>query len=281
MQDENRMDPAEQQLVAGEVMETLGEPDPAEAAEAATNDAPDNTAERQRKDDPLYVQKRLKRQERAHAREMREMQNQIQELSQRLQGQADQGERGADTFGSDSADTIAAGDIDTIVQRAISQAMKQKEMEQRKAQEMQKLAHIEKQFQSLNDHLDQVGDQYDDFDETVRGRDVPFTDAMREASLVLPMSGKGSAGEVLYKLGKNRAELERISKLHPLDQAKEMIKLSMALMGGQSSGNDQMPNSQKSLGLIKSQPAYSSGDITDRTPVSELRKRMRDGWKKR
>lgn len=282
MQDEDRMPEAEKEPLAQEVMEDLGEPKPSEAAEEINE--PISAERNQGFDDPLYVQKRLKRQERAHAKELRGMRDQIRQLSERLQQPRDaydQPERGADQYAAGGEDTIAAGDMNQVISRAVSQALRAKEDEERRAKDAQALEHVQRQYDSLNDHLDSLSDKYDDFDDVVRGERVPFTSSMREASLVLPTSGRGSAGEVLYKLGKNRSELERISKLHPLDQAKEMIKLSMALMGGQN-GDESNRSPQRTLSQIKSNPsAYSSQDITERTPISELRQRMKAGWKRR
>src|SRR6185369_15898284 len=93
-------------------------------------------------------------------------------------------------------------------------------------------AHVQKQYHGLHKHLDEVADRYNDFDDVVRGEEAPFTAHMRDAALLLPHSGPGSAGEVLYELGKNKSELERISKLHPIDQARELTMMSHALAKG-------------------------------------------------
>jgi hypothetical protein len=129
----------------------------------------------------------------------------------------------------------------------------------------------------MHKHLDKMSDKYDDFDEVVKGEDAPFTTHMATAAMLLPRTGAGSAGEVLYKLGKNPEELKRIANLHPLDQASEMVKLSHALIsGGEQKGSS---NPSRPLGNIKSNPVTNSRDVTDKTPVSELRRRMKTGWK--
>jgi len=139
------------------------------------------------------------------------------------------------------------------------------------------MQHVHRKYQDLSSHLDHMADKYDDFDELVRGHDAPFTTQLRDAALVLPKSGPGSAGEVLYKLGKNKEDLERISKLHPLDQVTEMVKLSHALISG--SGNQGGNQTHRPLGNIKNNPVTNSGAVTEKTSVGELRKRMRSGWK--
>jgi len=157
--------------------------------------------------------------------------------------------------------------MDDQIQRAVAAAMRAKDEHESRAKEAEKAAHVHQQYQNLQDHLDATADKYDDFDDVVRGDKVPFTEAMRDASLLLD-----NPGDVLYKLGKNRPELERIAKLHPLDQAKEMVKLSVALMsGGGKSGSAPRP-----IGQIKNTPVAPS-QVNDNTPASEIRARMKAG----
>ena len=63
--------------------------------------------------------------------------------------------------------------------------------------------HVQKQYKELYKHLDTMGDKYDDFHDTVFGDEAQFTPAMRDYSMTFPKKGTGSAGEVLYHLGKN------------------------------------------------------------------------------
>ena len=114
----------------------------------------------------------------------------------------------------------------------------------------------------------------DDFDDVVRGDDIPFSHHVRDALLLVE-----NPAEVAYKLGKNKAELERISKLHPIDQAREVNKLSFSLMGGKD-GKSSSPSKASPLGNIRQNPAHSSHAVTDKTPPSEIRRRMKAGtWK--
>lgn len=217
--------------------------------------------------DPTGVKARLKRQERFHQREMRDMRAQLENMHSRMNSnpQMDQ---------SRNDNNSEPGSVDELVHRAVSHALNHRDMEERKAKEAQHQAYIDKQHQELKRHLDHVSDKYDDFEE-VTGGDAPFTNHMVSAALMLPKKGAGSAGEVIYKLGKNPAELERISKLHPLDQASEMVKLSHALMGGE----DNKSSSPRPLGQIKNTPVNNSHHITDKTSISELRQRMKSNWK--
>lgn len=223
--------------------------------------------------DPLYVQKRLKQQKRAHEREIREMHARIAELQR---------------YVSPVADNIAAnnyvdpgitpsggnpGNIDETIQKAVAFALQQKDLEERKAKEAQAQADLAQQYQNLQKHLDQTSDKYDDFDDVVRDSNAPFTPTIRDAALLLPTEGAGSAGEVLYKLGKNPEELARISQLLPHKQAAEMVKLSHAL----AKGEEQKGSSSRPLGTIKANPVVNSVGVTEKTSPAQIRALMRAG----
>ena len=240
--------------MAEEVNESLGTEKMPEAQAEGTEQA----------NVPLHsLQKRLKQQERTHAREMREMQARMAQM------QAGQGQ-----MQSQPPMQPSMGGIDEQIQQGVRLALQQMEMEQRKAKEAENAAKVQKQYGELQKHLDATADKYEDFDDVVHGHDAPFSEHMRDAALFLPKKGAGSAGEVLYHLGKNREELERISKLHPLDQASEMVKLSHALIsGGEAKGTQPA----RPLGQIKSNPVTNSYAITDKTTPAEIRARMKAG----
>lgn len=224
------------------------------------------------KGDPLYVQKRLKQQRRAHEREIRELQARMDQMQSQLQPNQYQAPSPYDSGNPmQQQPQQSSGNMD-MIQQAVGYALQQRDMEERKAREAQAQQHIAKQYQELNRHLDQTSDKYDDFDDIVRG-DAPFTAPMRDAALMLPKKGPGSAGEVLYQLGKNPEELSRIAKLHPVDQAKELVALSHALI----SGGENKQSQSRPLGNIKSNPVINSLGITEKTPISDIRSRMKQG----
>ncbi len=263
--DAREMSSQEQEGLAGDVMDSLGE-----TTEAVQEGQPSED-QSQSESDPLFVQKRLKQQKRAHDREMREMREQLMRMQSSQQQSPQYPETG-------SYDQPEMGGEDERIHRAVSYALQHKEMEERKAHEAQQMQHVHRSYQDLTRHLDHMADKYDDFDDVVRGPDAPFTAQLRDAALVLPKSGPGSAGEVLYKLGRNKEDLARISKLHPLDQVSEMVKLSHALISnGGSPGSQQ---TSRPLGNIKNNPVTNSGGVSDKTSVSDLRKRMREGGKR-
>lgn len=221
---------------------------------------------------PKGVKERLARQERKHQREMREMRSALE--SMHSQHTSRQNEPNENTSLDNLHNPSNQGGMEDQIHKAVSYALQHKENEERKAKEAEQAQHVYKQYGELDKHLNQIADKYDDFDDVVRG-DLPFTSQMRDVALMLPKKGAGSAGEVLYKLGKNPDELHRISKLHPLDQASEMIKLSHLLMNGEEKRN----SSPNQLSQIKSMPVMSSRSVNEKTPISELRRRMNQGWK--
>lgn len=257
----------EKESLAGDVMESVGES--REAGSDAVNDDHESNGANGA-NDPLYVQKRLKQQKRAHDREIRALHERIQTMQS--QGQPNTQQNIDQTV--DPYEPPQSGDMAEHIHKAVSQVLRHKEEQEHKAKEAERMEHVNKQYQKLHKHLDGVADKYDDFDDVVRGDDAPFTPHMRDAALLLPHSGSGSAGEVLYKLGKNRGELERIAKLHPLEQARELNALSHAMAKGEEHKNS---TQQRPLGNIKNNPVSNSHAITEKTSPSEIRARMKAG----
>ncbi len=215
---------------------------------------------------------RLKQKNRALEREVRDLQARTADMQQRMEPQSQNQQMNP----YDGQGQQPSG-VDEQIHKAVSYALQHKENEERKAHAAQQAMHVQKQYEGLHNHLDHMSDKYDDFDDVVRGHDVPITPHMRDASLFLPQEGPGSAGEVLYKLGKNPAELKRIADLHPLEQARELNKLSRSLEIG---GNKDSSAPPRTLGNIKNNPVSNSSTITDKTPVSDLRQKMKAGGKR-
>lgn len=245
--------------LTGEVAEGLGVPKDAMNDESQESEGNENTGE------TLAVQKRIKQLKRAHEREMREMQSRMDNMQSQSQ---------PNQMNNQQMNPEEAGDggINDAIHKAVSFALQHRDMEEQKAKEHESKAHIAKQYQELNKHLDQTADKYDDFDDVVRG-EAPFTAHMRDAALMLPKKGPGSAGEVLYRLGKDPESLARIAKLHPVDQASELVALSHALI----SGGEQKGSPNRPLGQIKSNPVVNSVGVNEKTPVSDIRSRMKAG----
>jgi hypothetical protein len=219
--------------------------------------------------DPKSVKKRLGMQAKKHAREMRHMQEQLMQMREML-GSNTQGMHDINNFPSPGQPNPASMTEEERIQHAVRMALGMRENEQRQAEEAQKMAHVQKQYQRLNDEFDNASEKYDDFDDVVRANDVPFTPHVRDAMLLIK-----NPADVAYQLGKNRNELERISKLHPLDQAREIINLGQSLLNGQA----EKPSSPKAntLGSIRVNPASSSNGNAS---AADIRRRMKAGtWK--
>lgn len=254
MQDRSENNP-ENEVAAEQVMDSMG----------VSSEVVDDQSAEQKDELPKFAKEKLGMQEKRHKKDMRKMQQQIEELRAHL------GSRPEPMNTPQNVDPYSSqpnGDFDSAVAKAM-EAVEKKKKDSENAQ------HVQKQYQSLNDDLDNASDKYEDFDEVVKSPNVPFTSAMRDASLLLP-----NRTDVLYKLGKNPDELTRISKLPAIQQAQEMVKLSIGLMTG---GGDekQAPQGVKTMGNIKSNPVSNSSQVNEKTSVSELRKRMKSGagWK--
>lgn len=217
------------------------------------------------------VQKRLHSQAKKHAREMRQLHERITQMEM-MRG--DSANPHTTTYQPDSYNAPGqpmspGASEEERIQHAVRMALGMKEYEERQAREAQSFAHVQKQYNHLNDEFDRASDKYEDFDEIVRDRDAPFTDAIRDALLFVE-----DPAEVAYRLGKNRSELQRISKLHPLDQAKEVSKLSHSLVRnnlGKANSNRPSP-----IEAVRVNPTASQA-ITDKTPASVIRARMKAG----
>lgn len=244
-----------------------------DAEEQGVNSAEQGLAQ---EDDPISVKKRLGMQAKKHQREMRALHEQLSQMQSMLQGDSANPQTSMyqpDPYNSPGQPSSAGMNEEEKIQHAVRMALGMREQEQRQAEEAQRQAHVQKQYQRLNNEFDNASDRYEDFDDVVRGDDIPFSPHVRDALLLVE-----NPAEVAYRLGKNRSELERISKLHPLDQAREVNKLSFALMGG----NSGKPQGSKPtpLGSIRTNSGYSSNAVTDKTPPSEIRARMKAGtWK--
>lgn len=256
----------------GEVLDSLGMEEPTESmldGDETTHMKGDGNQGKEDSELPGGVKNRLKRQEKRHQREMQNMREQMEHLQGMMNSQFNpQSQQAMDPYAQQGN---ALDGIDPNIQKAVSYALQAQEAEKRKAKDREEQAHVQQKYQALHANLDKGSDKYEDFDEVVRAQDAPFTPAMRDAALFID-----NASDVLYKLGKNKEELKRIAGLHPLDQAREMVKLSHALMAGNHE-RPQNSNTSRPIGQIKSNPVSNHNAITERTPPSEIRRRMKAG----
>ena len=256
-----------------------GAVDPGYSDEAEANAVEQENAGQ---DDPsVVIKKRLGMQAKKHQREIRQMQEQMMQMQAQFQNAnmdsanpANHQSHSSNPYASPGQPSSPGMSEEERIHKAVRFALGAKDHEERQAKEAQHANHVHKQYQRLNDEFDKASDKYDDFDEVVRGDDIPFSHHVRDALLLIE-----NPAEVAYKLGKNKSELERISRLHPLDQAREVNKFSVSLMGGKDAKSSSHSKASP-LGTLKQNPAHSSASITDKTPPSTIRARMKAGtWK--
>ena len=101
---------------------------------------------------------------------------------------------------------------------------------------------------------------------------------MRDMAMILHGIPGINSAKTLYHIGKDRDKLNQLSKLHPVDQAKEVIKIAIALMN--PNGKKTSEDYHRPLGQVKSNPINSSASVNAKTPVAEIRKRMKQSSNK-
>ena len=215
----------------------------------------------QDKDDSYGIKKRLGQQAKKHQREMRQLQEQIASLHERLGSN----QNAYPSYGQPEPPPATE---DERIQRAVRMALMAKDHEDQKAKEAENQAHIHRRYERLQSELDKASDRYDDFDEVVRDSNAPYSNAMRDALLLID-----NPADVAYKLGKDRQKLLEISKLHPLDQASEIVKLSKALIQSPAGRSQQDMNALK----VKANPASNSQAISNTSTAADIRARMKAG----
>lgn len=253
------------QEMGGEAKEELGE------AVNASLGIGEEVSKPEQDELPEAAKKRIGMQEKRHKKEMRKMQQQLDEMRSHLNRPEplNSPEQPMNPYTSQPEN----GGMDDTIYRAVQRAMEMQKAQEHKTREAEKMQHVQKSYRALQDNLDNASSKYEDFDDVVKSEDAPYTDAIRDTALLIE-----NAPDVLYHLGKDREKLKRLSNLHPLEQAKEVIKLSVALMSGNGSNQGSVSNA-KPLGQVKNNP-ITSNTVNEATSVGELRKRMRDGGKK-
>jgi hypothetical protein len=109
--------------------------------------------------------------------------------------------------------------------------MKEQEQKQREDAAM-----LQARQDKFFDALDAASDKYADFDEVVRNKDLPLTESM----LNVAMATRNGA-DLLYFLGKNPKEVQRISKLHPLLQQEVVANHALELAARRNVSNAPPP----------------------------------------
>lgn len=106
---------------------------------------------------------------------------------------------------------------ETVLYDQQKQVFQEKRVAQQQQQETDH--YQQQQDEQFFDALDDASERYDDFDEVVRNDGLPLSESMLGVAKVTPNSA-----DFLYYLAKNPKEVQRISKLHPVVQQKEMAR---------------------------------------------------------
>lgn len=246
-----------------------------DVAEQAEQEAPvqdEPTQEAQGADHTQEViKKRLGQMAKRHEKELREHRRMIDTLQARLA----QAEPVQTPFAQPGQpDPMPATEEDRIKQ-AVMYALTAKERQEQERIQQERHAHVAKQYERLRNEFDNAYEKYPDFDEKVRDDSAPFTEHMRDALLLID-----NPVDVAYRLADKRDELQRIARLHPLDQAREINRLSRALERGQAqAAQPQTGNRVNPIGNLRANPAGGAG-VTDKTSAAAIRMMMKNGtWK--
>jgi len=139
---------------------------------------------------------------------------------------------------------------------------------ERKAAELLARREAEREQMALveayHDREEQAREKYDDFEQVVYNRNLPITDVMAQT-----IQASDVGPDVAYYLGSNPKEADRISRLSPFLQAKEIGKIEAKL-----ADNPPVKKSTSAPPPIKPVTAKSSGapvvDTTDPRSVKAM-----------
>jgi len=170
---------------------------------------------------------RYKRIARANEKKARRTARELREAQQRLQAI----EQGA-AKPSKAVDTPRPEEFDDredyLVARAKHELRQEQAQTERKSNEDKAQAELRELVTSFEGHLDDIADEFEDFDEVIQhasSQDVRITDEMAQAMMEAGESG----ARIMYQLGKDPDEALRISKLSPLGQARAIGRLEAKL----------------------------------------------------
>ena len=117
---------------------------------------------------------------------------------------------------------------------------------------------------SYHDREEQARDKYDDFDQVAYNPNLPVTEVMAQS-----IQASDIGPDVLYYLGSNPKEADRIARLSPILQAKEIGKIEAAM-----SSNPPVKRTSTAPAPIAPVTARSSGtpafDTTDPRSVKNM-----------
>lgn len=144
---------------------------------------------------------------------------------------------------------------------------------ERKAEELLAKRETAKQTQALQEQYyereETARDKYDDFDQVAYNPNLPVTDVMAQS-----IQASDVGPDVLYWLGTNPKEANRISRLGPILQAKEIGKIEASL----TSAPPVRKSSTAPAPIAPVTPRASGGSVYDTTDPRAVKSMSTSEW---
>ena len=144
---------------------------------------------------------------------------------------------------------------------------------ERKAEELLAKRETAKQTQALQEQYyereETARDRYDDFDQVAYNPNLPVTDVMAQS-----IQASDVGPDVLYWLGTNPKEANRISRLGPILQAKEIGKIEASL----TSAPPVRKSSTAPAPIAPVTPRASGGSVYDTTDPRAVKSMSTSEW---
>ena len=215
---------------------------------------------------PEWTKKRLQRERRKRERvenELATLKAQSSQLVNAIQQQA-KGQNGAQFDANIHVADPVTGEVffrDSVEGQVIETLQKREKLkEQREAQQR-----AQSEAAQLKAKFEKGYDKYDDYQELIES--MPFSKEMLDAVAI-----SDNPDDFVYSLGKDRfADVERISKLPPKQQYKEMVKLELEFE--QSKGKKIVKQAPKPPATVKGDSHIEKDP--DKMSYEELRARAR------
>lgn len=115
--------------------------------------------------------------------------------------------------------------------------------------------------------------KHDDFEETVFGEDSPISEGRIQSGSVIDgfiLDPDNEGIEVLYHLCKNPGEIDRISKLSPQKQIRELGKIEDSILASNGTEEKHSPDQKKVNGLPPPIRPVATGTAKSAVKLSEL-----------
>jgi hypothetical protein len=217
LQEDNSEESQEADASESEVEGESQEPDSEDAEAESDNSQEDAQSDEEKSgkpDNPKWFDKRLEREFKKHQRKLRQIEDEtrgqlLNQLKQQQPSQFDQDTYMQNPF---TGEIVAKDSVEGKAALMLTQAANL-------AEQAEKQQKINKAQQELKQKLEKGYDKFDDYEEVVTNAGI--TQSMLEAAYL-----SEKTDELLYNLAKYKpAEIERISKLTPERQFREMVLL--------------------------------------------------------